>query len=123
MAKDLRIECENREGQLAAIGEALGKVGVNLDGFSATVGAGQGFIHLLVEDAGTARQALEGAGFTVSTERDALVLDGVEDRPGYLGEMARKLADAGINIDVAYLATNTRIVFGVDDVDRARAAL
>jgi hypothetical protein len=80
-------------------------------------------LHVLVEDAGTARQALVGAGYTVADEREALVLEGVEDRPGYLGEMARRLADNGINIDAAYLATSTRVAFVVPDVATARQAL
>ncbi len=126
MATDLRIEAENRTGQLATISEELGKVGVNIDGFCATVGGGQGgqgVMHVLVDDADTARRALQGAGFTVAGQHEAIVLDGVEDRPGYLGELARRLADSGVNIDVAYLASRTRIVFGVDDLDAARRAL
>jgi hypothetical protein len=123
MATDLRIEAENRVGQLATLSEELGKVGVNIEGFCATVAGGQGVLHVLVEDAGTARQALEGAGYTIAAEREAVVLDSVEDRPGYLGEMARRLADAEVNIEVAYLATNTRAVFVVPDVTVARQAL
>jgi hypothetical protein len=123
MATDLRVEADNRPGQLAAIGEALGAAGVNLDGFSATVDDGRGFLHLLVEDAAAAREALDRTGFTVAGEREAIVLDDVDDRPGYLGELARRLADAGVNIESAYLATNTRIVFGVGDAAEARRAL
>jgi hypothetical protein len=123
MATDLRIEAENRPGQLATISEELGKVGVNIDGFCATVGDGQGVMHVLVEDADTARQALQGAGFAVADQHEAIVLDDVDDRPGFLGEMARRLADSGVSIDVAYLASRTRIVFGVDDPDTARRAL
>ena len=123
MATDLRIEAENRAGQLATISEELGKVGVNIDGFCAAVAGGQGVMHLLVDDADTARRALQGAGFSVGDEHEAIVLDDVDDRPGYLGEMARRLADSGVNIDVAYLASRTRIVFGVDDPDAARRAL
>jgi hypothetical protein len=123
MATDLRIEAENRAGQLATISEELGKVGVNVDGFCAAVAGGQGVMHLLVEDADTARQALLGAGFPVVDQHEAIVLDDVDDRPGYLGEMARRLADSGVNIDVAYLASRTRLVFGVDDAEAARQAL
>jgi hypothetical protein len=123
MATDLRIEAENRVGQLAALSEELGKIGVNIEGFCATVADGQGVLHVLVDDAGSARRALEGAGYRLAAEREALVLERVEDRPGYLGEMARRLADSGVNIDVAYLATNTRVVFVVDDVAAARRAL
>jgi hypothetical protein len=59
----------------------------------------------------------------IAAERDALVLEGVEDRPGYLGEMARRLAGNDINIEVAYLATDTRVVFVVPDVATASQAL
>ena len=123
MATDLRIEADNTVGQLATLGEELGKVGVNVDGFCATVADGRGVLHVLVEDAGAARQALEGAGYTIAAEREALVLEGVEDRPGYLGEMARRLADSDVNIEVAYLATNTRVALVVPDVATARQAL
>jgi hypothetical protein len=123
MATDFRIEAENTVGQLATVSEELGKVGVNIDGFCATVADGRGALHVLVENAGATRQALVGAGYIIAAEREALVLEGVEDRPGYLGEMARLLADNDINIDVAYLATNTRVVFVVPDVAIAREAL
>lgn len=123
MATDLRVEADNSPGQLATISEELGKVGVNIDGFCAVANDGRGVLHLLVEDAGAARQALEGAGFAVAAEREALVLSDVEDRPGYLGEMAGRMASADVNIEVAYLGTGTRLVFGVDDIDAARGAL
>jgi hypothetical protein len=96
---------------------------VNIEGFCAVATDGRGVLHLLVEDAGAARQALEGAGYAVSAERDALVLTDVEDRPGYLGDVASRLANANVNIEVAYLASATRLVFGVDDLEAARGAL
>jgi hypothetical protein len=96
---------------------------VNIEGFCAVATDGRGVLHLLVEDAGAAREALEGAGYAVSTERDALVLTDVEDRPGYLGDVASRLGNANVNIEVAYLASNTRLVFGVDDLEAARGAL
>ena len=123
MATDLRVEADNSPGQLAAISEELGKVGVNIEGFCAVANDGRGVLHLLVEDAGTARRALEGAGYAVAAEREALVLADVDDRPGYLGEMAGRMAGADVNIEVAYLATGTRLVFGVDDLEAARCAL
>jgi len=51
-----------------------------------------------------------------------LVLE-LGDRPGELGEIARKIADAGVNIDLIYIAANTRGVMGADDLEKARAAL
>jgi hypothetical protein len=83
---------------------------------------GEGVIHILVEDATAARQALEQAGLEVRGERAVLVLE-IEDRPGAFGEFARRIADEGVNVDLAYLATNTRLVIGASDLDKARAAL
>jgi hypothetical protein len=52
-----------------------------------------------------------------------LVVD-VEDRPGTTGEVARKIADAGVNIDLVYTTFGgVRLVLGVDDLERARAAI
>jgi hypothetical protein len=123
MATDLRVEAEDSPGQLAAIGGELGKAGINIDGFCAAVAGGRGVVHLLVEDADGARQALQGAGYTVDAAKEALVLSSVEDRPGYLGEMAGRLAEAGVNIEVAYLGTGTRLVLAVDNLDAAQRAL
>ena len=123
MATDLRIEADNRVGQLATLSEQLGRAGVNIEGFCAMVADGRGVLHVLVEDASAARQALEGAGYTVAAEREAVVLDDVEDRPGFLGDTARRLAAGNVNLEVAYLATGTRLVLVADDVAAARQAL
>ena len=122
MATDLTVIMANRPGTLADMGEALGKAGVNIDGLCGFPCAGEGVSHALVEDAAGARRALEEIGLEVRAERQVLVLE-VEDRPGELGDIARRIANAGVNIDLAYLATNTRLVIGADDLDKARAAV
>lgn len=123
MARDLTIVLDNEPGMLAAVGEALGHAGINVSGGCATVDTTTGTIHVLVEDdLDNARAAIEGAGLTVDAERDVVVVD-VKDQPGTLGSYTRKLAEAGINIDLFYLATATRLVFGTDDHDRAREVL
>ncbi|MDQ7800222.1 MAG: amino acid-binding protein [Armatimonadota bacterium] len=122
MPKDLQVELLDRPGTLARLGEALGRAGVNIEGFCGVPFQGKGRIHVLVEDAAAARRALEEAGIPVVAERDVLVVD-VVDQPGTLGSVARKLADAGVNIDWAYLATRTRLVLAVSDLDRARSVL
>jgi hypothetical protein len=120
--KDLTVRLENRPGTLAGLGETLGEAGVNIEGMSGDNRQGES-LHILVEDAATARDALSGAGIEVTDERDVLVID-VEDRPGTLGELARKLADAGVNVDLVYATFGgTRAVLGVDDPDKARSAL
>jgi hypothetical protein len=123
MATDLRVEAEDRPGQLAAIGGELGKAGINVEGFCAAVAGGRGAVHLLVEDADGARRVLVDAGFAVDAAGEAIVVSGVEDRPGYLGEIAGRLAGAGVNIEVAYLGTGNRLVLVVDDREAAERAL
>ncbi len=124
MTKDLTVTLEDRPGTLATLGEALGNAGVNIEGLCAITHEGRGIIHVLVENAAAARTALEGAGIKVEGESDVLVMDLTsEDRPGTLGKMARKVADAGVNINLVYLATRSRAVLGADDLERVRKAL
>jgi hypothetical protein len=119
--KDLTIELEEKVGSVAAAAEALGKAGVNIEGICGFVVGGKGVGHVLVADAGKARQALQAAGARVTGEQDALVLN-IEDRPGALGKLTRKIADAGVNLNTVYLATNTRIVIAAKDLEKARTA-
>jgi hypothetical protein len=121
LPKDLTVTLEDKPGTLAQLGDALGKAGVNLEGIIGVPSGGQAAIHVLVEDGAKARQALEAAKLRVTGERDVLVLD-VPDRPGELAKVARKLADAGVNIDLIYTATRSRIVIGAKDLAKARQA-
>lgn len=118
---DLTVELEDRPGTVAAATEALGKAGVNIEGFAGFVVGGRGVGHILVEDVQKARKALEGTPARVTDQRPVLVLD-IEDRPGTLGALTRKIADAGVNLNLVYLATKTRVVIGAPDLEKARAA-
>jgi hypothetical protein len=122
MAKDLAVELADRPGTLAAMGEALGKAGVNIEGLCGVPVGGKAVVHILVEDAAAARRALQQAGMSVVGEQDVLVLT-LQDRPGALGAAARKIADAGANVTLVYLATGTRLVIGASDLTKARAAM
>jgi hypothetical protein len=125
MATDLTVILEDRPGELARLGAATGAAGVNIGGMCALTGEGKGYIHLLVDDqvAATARGALEDAGMGVADSREVLVVD-IPDRPGTLGEMARRFADAGVNIELAYTTFGgVKLVVATDDLPAARAAL
>jgi hypothetical protein len=122
MAKDLTVILEDRPGTLADLGEATGSAGVNLEGICGVGTGGRGEVHVLVEDAAAARSALEGAGIEVSSERDVVVVD-LEDTPGALGKLARKVAEAGANIDLVYASSGGRLVIGADDLDAVRRAV
>ena len=121
MSKDLTVTLEDHPGALADLGEALGKASINIDGLCGIPGGGKGVVHFLVEDVAGARRALEDVGIHVEGESDVLVVD-VQDRPGELGKTCRKIADAGVNINLTYFSMKGLVV-GVDDLDKARAAL
>jgi hypothetical protein len=123
--KDLTVVLKDRPGELARLGDATGSAGVNIEGLCAMTGEGRGIIHILVADgnASRARQALERAGMGVADEREVLVID-VEDRPGTLGELARSLGEANVNIELAYTTFGgIKLVIATDDIESARAAL
>jgi hypothetical protein len=123
MATDLTVMLEDRPGTLAGLGQATGGAGINIDGMCAMTGQGRGVIHILVDDPAATRKALADAGIEVGDERDVLIVD-VEDRPGTMGQAARRIADAGVNIELAYTTFGgIRLVLGVDDLDKARAAV
>ena len=125
MATDLTIVLHDRPGELARIGEATGEAGVNILGMAAFTGEGQGIIHILVADdqVERARRALEPADVEIADEREVLVID-ANDRPGTLGGLARTLADANVNIELAYTTFGgIKLVIATDDMDSARAAL
>jgi hypothetical protein len=122
MAKDLLVFLDDSPGRLAVLGEILGKAGVNIMGLFGAPAGGDAAFHILVEDAPAARRALDAAKFHVHEEREVLVIP-VDDRPGELGRLCRQIADANVNIELVYLATNTSLVFGVDNLEKARAVV
>ncbi|MBW8010286.1 MAG: amino acid-binding protein [Chloroflexi bacterium] len=122
MAMDLTVILQNVPGTIADLGESLGKAGVNIDGGCGFPSEGVGLLHILVQEAAPAKQALMDAGFEVRNEREVLVLD-IEDTPGELGRITRSIANAGVNADLFYLTASGQLVLGVDDLDKARATL
>ena len=126
MAIDFTLILDDRPGELARLGEVLGDAGVNIGGLAAFTGEGRGVIHVLVDDdaAPRATQALRDGGMGIADAREVLVVD-VVDRPGTLGELARELAEANVNIDLAYttFGGGVKVVIATEDLESARAAL
>lgn len=120
MHRDFTLIPDDQPGVLARLGEACGAAGINIEGISAFTGQGKGLVHVLVNDPEEALATLSEAGFDVRAARDVLVLD-IADEPGALGDACRKYADAGVNIEQAYVAGGPRLVLVVDDIDKARA--
>src|SRR3954466_8271189 len=123
MAIDLAIDVDNTPGALANVAAAISDAGVNI---AAATGVGTGAraeLHILVKHAEAAKHALAiSHGVTVNHEREVVVVE-VEDRPGVLADLTRKIARAGVALDLVYVATNNRVVFGSPDLDALRTAL
>ena len=122
MAVDLVIDIENTPGALAQVAAAISDAGVNIAA-ATCVGPGErAELHILVPRAEAAKHALAISHVAVTHEREVVVVD-VEDRPGVLADLTRKIARAGVNLDLVYVATRNRVVFGAADLPALRAAL
>ena len=104
MAYDLKIEIPNEPGALERVAAAVTDAGVNIAAATCTGPAEIAELHILVPHA------------------EPVIVE-AHDVPGELADMARKVAHAGINIDLLYVATRNRVVFGAADLDGLRAAL
>ena len=79
-------------------------------------------LHILVPHAEAAKHALTLSQLAVTREREVVVVE-VEDRPGVLADLTRRIAQAGVDLDLVYVATRNRIVFGSADLANLKAAL
>src|ERR1043165_2798247 len=115
MSFDLVIDIENSPGAPAEVAAAISDAGVNIAA-ATCIGPGErAELHILVPHAEAVKHALAISHVAVTREREVVVVD-VEDRPGVLADLTRKIAKAGINLDLVYIATQNRIVFGSDDL-------
>lgn len=122
MAFDLVIEIDNKPGALAEVAAAISDAGVNIAA-ATCIGPGErAELHILVPHAGAVRHLLAISHLAVSREREVVVVD-VEDRPGVLADLTRKISQAGVDLDLVYVATRNRVVFGSPDLAALQAAL
>jgi hypothetical protein len=122
MAVDLVIDVENTPGALARVATAISDAGVNIAAATFVGPGDRAEIHILVPHAEAVKHALAISHVAVTGEREVVVVD-VEDRPGVLADLTRKVAQAEVNLDLVYVATRNRIVFGAEDLAALRAAL
>lgn len=122
MAFDLVIDIDNNPGALAEVAAAISDAGVNIAA-ATCVGPGErAELHILVPHPEAAKHQLAISHLAVTREREVVVVD-VEDRPGVLADLTRKIARAGVNLDLVYVATRNRVVFGAEDLAALRAAV
>ena len=120
--KDLTVILENKPGTLADAFEALGGADINVVGSCGFPASGEGILHLLVEDAAAARQALAGTGSAVRDERDVVIVGPLPVQPGSGGSLLRRIADQGVNVDLLYMTEDGRVVLSGEDVPALASA-
>lgn len=119
------VELENRPGMLAGLAEAIAEKGINIGAVAGATATDRGSVALLTDDDAGTRAVLDASGVTYRA--CSLVTASLEDRPGALAAAARRLANAGVNIE-ALFATGmdggrVQLAFAVDDTEGARSAL
>jgi hypothetical protein len=123
MAVDLVIDIENAPGALAKVATAISDAGVNVAAATCMGTGERAELHILVKHAEAARHALATShDVTITREREVVVVE-VEDCPGVLADLTRKVAAAGVDLDLVYVATRNRVVFGAPNIEALRAAL
>lgn len=119
----LDLELTDRPGELAKLLGILATESVNIDAMSANSGYGHSYVSLITDQPIKARQSLKKAGYACS-QRTVIVVS-VADRPGSFAALARKLGDAGVDVQsVVHLETvgeRVQLALGVDNRDAARA--
>ena len=118
---DLTLTLTNQPGTLATMGETLGRAGISVEGGGMWVVDGRGVAHFLVADGEAARAALTAAGITVNAVREVIVQKLAQDVPGQLGKLTRRMADAGVNIEVLYSDHANQLILVVDQPAKGRA--
>jgi len=119
---DLVIEVENEPGALAGVARAISDAGVNISAATCVGPADRAELHILVPHAGATEHSLSLEHLDVTRKREVVVIE-IDDRPGALADLALRAAKAGVNLDLVYVATKNRVVFGSPDLDALKEAL
>lgn len=117
MPTDLRIVLPNRPGAMAHVCELIAEAEINVLGTCGDLRPGErwGFIHVVVEEGGAAKNAVEEAGYEVTGARPVELIPLVNE-PGALARVLKDYSDRGINIDVVYIASGDLLVVGTEDM-------
>ena len=120
-AYDYTIVVPNSKGSLATLAEEFGREKINIEGLCAVENSGSAIVHLLTTDKAATSRAITAVGYKVTRETEVIV-ERIDNHPGMLGQVTRRLADAGINLTTVYLATDTRLVLGSENISALESA-
>lgn len=119
---DLVIEVVDEPGALGKVAAAISDAGVNMAAATCMGPGERAEIHILVPHAEAAKHVLGISHLAVTREREVVVVE-IHDRPGELADLTRAISNAGVDLDLLYLATQNRVVFGSQDIDGLKHAL
>jgi hypothetical protein len=111
ITKQLAIFLENRPGMLARVCDALAEARINIYAITTSDTVDHSVIRMVVSDPRKALLMFEEHG-TLVVEDEVLMVD-ADNKPGSLGRLAHKLADAKINIEYCYSAASPDAKKGV----------
>jgi histidine decarboxylase len=92
----ITVVVQNRPGLLAEITELLASKGLSIDSIVADALGPQGVLHIDLERVDEGLAALTAAGYHAVTQE--VVLARIEDRPGALAQLSRRLMEARLDI-------------------------
>lgn len=119
------VEAANKPGEFARHASAVAQRGINLSNAVCLGFGDRGGAAFYATDEAGLRSALNDAGIPF---REVSVLTAtLADKPGTLADAAKRLGDAGVNIEliapVGMDATGVSVAFGVDKLEVARKAI
>jgi hypothetical protein len=120
--KQLTISCDNTPGSLARIASIFGGAKVNILAVNASAAGAMGYIQFVVDNGMKAKKALERKG--ISCYEEFVLHTTLQNEPGALANLARKLAAKNINIGACYQTTvkgskKASVVLAVSHLERA----
>jgi hypothetical protein len=118
--RDIEVILENKPGQLALMGEVLGKKNISLEGGGVFLGKDHGIAHFLVKDADNAKLELERVGIEVRQISQVIIQKLRQDIPGQLGMFCRELAEANVNILTQYSDHDNQLIVVVDNYEKGK---
>jgi len=117
----LIVETPDKVGMMAKVCSAISDAGVNIKAISASARARKGHFMILTENNPKAKEALKAAGFKVK-EEEAVAVE-LENEVGAAKKLAKKLADAKVNLRYCYGSTGNGtmalLVFNSSDNEKA----
>jgi len=108
----------------ADIWDVMGKANITMEASCTFPGVDGRAVRVVINDGDVekAKAAALEAGLGPLAQNEVLIAN-IELKPGGLGQLARRVSDAGARLHILYMATGDRVVLGADDLEKAASAL